>query len=183
MTDAASHPQLVQRAPLVDAALRAPGAFYLIAVMSVFLTFWTPGFFTAANLTNVALQVTVLTIVALGMTLMILTEGLDLSLGPVLGLVRRGSEPGDRWWLSPPVAIGSAVMVGIVLRPFNGTLIAVAGMPPFIVTLGTFGIAQSIAMVLTQGNSVVNLPAYFRWFNDGVFLGIPVPIWATIRRS
>jgi ribose transport system permease protein len=53
-------------------------------------------------------------------------------------------------------------------------------MPPFIVTLGSFGIAQSIAMVLTQGDSVVNLPAYFRWFNDGVFLGIPVPIWATV---
>jgi ribose transport system permease protein len=52
-------------------------------------------------------------------------------------------------------------------------------MPPFIVTLGTFGIAQSIATVLTRGDSVVQLPDYYRWFNDGVFLGIPVPIWAT----
>ena len=53
-------------------------------------------------------------------------------------------------------------------------------MPPFIVTLGTFGIAQSVAMVLTQGNSVTGLPAYLRWFNDGASLGIPVPIWATV---
>jgi ribose transport system permease protein len=51
--------------------------------------------------------------------------------------------------------------------------------PPFIVTLGTFGIAQSIATVLTHGDSVTNLPSYFRWFNDGIFAGIPVPIWAT----
>ena len=53
-------------------------------------------------------------------------------------------------------------------------------MPPFVVTLGTFGIAQSIATVLTKGDSVTSLPPYYRWFNDGVFAGIPVPIWATI---
>jgi len=52
-------------------------------------------------------------------------------------------------------------------------------MPPFIVTLGTFGIAQSIATVLTQGDSVVQLPDYYRWFNDGILLAVPVPIWAT----
>ena len=46
-------------------------------------------------------------------------------------------------------------------------------------SLGTFGIAQSIATVLTEGNSVTGLPDYVRWFNDGVFLGLPVPIWAT----
>jgi ribose transport system permease protein len=49
-----------------------------------------------------------------------------------------------------------------------------------VVTLGTFGIAQSVAMVLTKGDSVTSLPPYYRWFNDGVFAGIPVPIWATI---
>jgi ribose transport system permease protein len=47
------------------------------------------------------------------------------------------------------------------------------------VTLGTFGIAQSIATVLTKGDSVVALPGYYRWFNDGVLLSIPVPLWAT----
>jgi ribose transport system permease protein len=59
-------------------------------------------------------------------------------------------------------------------------MIAYVGMPPFVVTLGTFGIAQSIATVLTRGDSVTSLPPYYRWFNDGVFLSIPVPIWATI---
>jgi len=62
----------------------------------------------------------------------------------------------------------------------NGSLIAVAGMPPFVVTLGAFGIAQSVATVLTKGDSVTNLPGYYRWFNDGAFATIPVPIWATI---
>jgi ribose transport system permease protein len=180
MSDAIAHSQLVQRSPLVDAVLRAPGAFYLIALMGAFLTLWTPGFFTAANLTNVALQVAVLIIVALGMTLIILTEGLDLSLGPVLGLCGVLASLVIVSGYPLPIAIGSAVVIGICFGLLNGLLIAVAGMPAFIVTLGSFGIAQSIAMVLTQGDSVVNLPAYFRWFNDGVFLAIPVPIWATI---
>src|SRR6266536_2287043 len=120
-----AHPQLIRRSPVLALAKTAPGALYLLALMAITLTIWTPGFSTAANLTNVTLQVSVLTIVALGL--------------------------------------------------LNGTLIAVAGMPPFIVTLGTFGIAQSVATVLTRGDSVVGLPDYYRWFNDGVFAGIPVP--------
>ena len=60
----------------------------------------------------------------------------------------------------------------------NGTLVAYAGMPPFLVTLGVYGIAQSIAMVLTEGNSVTGLPPAVRWFNEGAWLGVPVPILA-----
>ena len=140
----------------------------------VALTIWTPGFFTSANLTNVALQVAVLTIVALGMTLVILTEGIDLSLGPVLGLCGVAAAPvGDRRLLRCSLAVGAALVIGMAFGVLNGTLIAVAGMPPFIVTLGTFGIAQSIATVLTEGDSVTSLPDYFRWFNDGVFARNP----------
>ena len=81
---------------------------------------------------------------------------------------------------SLPFAIAAALAIGLCFGLLNGTLVALAAMPPFIVTLGTFGIAQSVAMVLTKGDSVTNLPTYFRWFNDGIFGGIPVPIWATI---
>ncbi len=179
MSSAAAHSQLVPRSRMVDALAHAPGAFYLLGIMAVLLTLWTPGFFTAANLTNVALQVSVLTIVALGMTLVILTEGIDLSLGPVLGLCGVGAALmlTSGYPLLPSIAV--AIGIGMCFGLVNGTLVAVAGMPPFIVTLGTFGIAQSIATVLTKGDSITNLPGYFRWFNDGYFLGIPVPIWAT----
>jgi ribose transport system permease protein len=180
MSDIAAHPQMVRRSPIIESILRAPGAFYLLSIMGMVLTFWTPGFFTAANLTNVALQVAVLTIVALGMTLIILTEGIDLSLGPVLGLCGVGAGLMIVAGYPLPVAIGVAIVIGMCFGLLNGTLIAVVGLPPFIVTLGSFGIAQSIATVLTRGDSVVNLPAYFRWFNDGVFLGMPVPILATL---
>ena len=179
MTDAA-HPQLVTRSPVVDAMVRAPGAFYLLATMIVILTFWTPSFFSTANLANVALQVAVLTIVALGMTLVILTEGIDLSIGPLLGLCGVCAALLVTAGYPLPVAMGSALVIGATFGLVNGTLVAVVGMPPFVVTLGAFGIAQSIAMVLTKGDSVTGLPPYYRWFNDGIFLSIPVPIWTTI---
>ena len=178
MTDAA-HPQLVSRSRR-DAVVHAPGAFYLLSILSVALALSTPNFFSTANLANVALQVAVLTIIALGMTLVILTEGIDLSLGPVLGLCGVTAALLVTAGYPLPVAIGSALVIGMIFGAVNGTLVAVMGMPPFVVTLGTFGIAQSIATVLTKGDSVTSLPAYYRWFNDGVFAGIPVPIWTTI---
>ena len=179
MSDIA-HPQVTAQSPVIDAIKRAPGAFYLLAFMGLALTIWTPDFFTAANLTNVALQIAVLTIVALGMTLVILTEGIDLSLGPVLGLCGVSAALLLTSGYSLPFAIGATLLIGMCFGLMNGVLVAIAGMPPFVVTLGVFGIAQSIATVLTKGDSVTNLPPYFRWFNDGVFAGIPVPIWATV---
>jgi ribose transport system permease protein len=167
-------------APISSWFTQTPGAVYLLALMSVVLTVATPGFFSVANLTNVALQVAVLIIVALGMTLVILTEGIDLSLGPVLGLcgVVMALMVVSGWPLF--MAIGAAVLIGAAFGTVNGALVAYLDLPAFIVTLGTFGVAQSIATVLTEGNSVTGLPDYVRWFNDGTFLGVPVPIWATV---
>jgi ribose transport system permease protein len=179
MSDAA-HPQRVARLSIVEAIVAAPGACHLLVIMGFALTIWTPGFFTSANLTNVALQVSVLTIVALGMTLVILTEGIDLSAGAVLGLCGVAAALMVTAGYALPLAVGAALLIGMAFGALNGTLTAVGGLPPFVVTLGTFGIAQSIAMVLTKGDSVTNLPGYYRWFNDGVFAAIPVPIWTTI---
>jgi ribose transport system permease protein len=173
------HPQQIRPSPVRDLLRRTPGAFYLLAVMGAVLSVGTPGFFSAANLTNVTLQVAVLTIVALGMTLVILTEGIDLSLGPVLGLCGVVAALMVTGGHSLLAAVAAAFAIAGALGLLNGSLIAIVGMPPFIVTLGTFGIAQSIATVLTKGDSVVALPDYYRWFNDGVLLSIPVPLWAT----
>jgi ribose transport system permease protein len=113
------------------------------------------------------------------MTLIILTEGIDLSLGSVLGLagVVMGMLVVAGWPL--PLGICAALGVGAAFGFLNGALIAYVEMPPFVVTLGTFGMAQSLAMVLTEGNSVTGLGPRIRWFNEGVLLGLPVPIWAT----
>jgi ribose transport system permease protein len=177
MSAQASFP--IPRGNAFQLAAAAPGAAYLLAILCAGLAIWRPEFFSIANLTNVGLQFAVLTIVSLGMTLVILTEGIDLSLGAVLGLA--GVVMGLVLVGGYPLMAGiaAAIAVGIVFGLANGAMIAWAGMPPFIVTLGTLGVAQSCAMVLTQGNSVTGLPAQVRWFNEGVVLGVPVPLLAT----
>ena len=158
-----------------------PGAAFLLALLCSVFAFASPQFFTSANLANVALQAAALIIVSVGMTLVILTEGIDLSLGAVLGLcgvvmglllVGRGVPLG--------VAIAAALAVGVVAGACNGVLVAYFGMPPFIVTLGVYGMAQSVAMVLTAGNSVTGLPAAVRFFNEGSWLGVPIPVLAML---
>lgn len=175
-----THEAVARRGAVVDALARAPGAAWLLVAMCVLLGVSGTDFFSAQNLLNVGMQASVLTIAALGMTLVILTEGIDLSVGPVLGLcgvvmatLMVGGTP-----LVP--ALAAALGVGLVAGLVNGLLVARIGMPSFIVTLGTFGIAQSIAMVITSGNSVTGLPPAVRLFNEGIFLGIPVPVWAAI---
>lgn len=160
-------------------AAAAPGAAWLLAGTSLALALATPTFLTVTNLTHVGLQAAVLTIVAVGMTFVILTEGIDLSVGPVLGLsgVVMGMLLVAGWPL--PVGIVAALAVGALFGLVNGLVVSAAAMPPFVVTLGTFGMAQSLAMVLTEGHSVTGLPPAVRWFNEGRFLGAPVPIWAT----
>lgn len=156
-----------------------PGAFYLLAALVLILSFGSPYFLTVANLTNVLLQASVVLIIALGMTMVILTEGIDLSLGPVLGLSAVAMSlllvAGYPFALALPAAIVTASLFGA----FNGILVSYFALPPFVVTLSSFGMATSFALALTEGNSVVGLPSGIRWFNEGVFLGVPVPIWAT----
>jgi len=156
-----------------------PGAAYLLALLAAGFALASPEFLSPRNLSNVALQSAALIIVSLGMTLVILTEGIDLSLGAVLGLcgVVMGMlvAPGG---VALPVAVVAALLIGTAAGICNGALVAYAGMPPFLVTLGVYGIAQSLAMVLTEGNSVTGLPEAVRWFNEGAWLGVPVPILA-----
>lgn len=165
-------------------ALRAsefPGAAYLFVLLAGGFAFATPEFASPRNLSNIGLQAAALMIVAFGMTLVILTEGIDLSLGAVLGLC--GVVMGQllvSHGLPMPWALGAALLIGILAGSINGALVAYAAMPPFIVTLGTYGMAQSLAMVLTSGHSVTGLPPAVRWFNEGEWLGLPVPIWGVI---
>jgi ribose transport system permease protein len=163
-----------------DLAARAPGALYLLVLLFLGLSFASPHFLSVENQTNIALQASVVLILALGQTLVILTEGIDLSLGPVLGLA--GVVMGLLLVSGQPfiVALPAALLVAMLMGGVNGVLVACAGLPPFIVTLGVFGMAMSLAMVMTSGQSVVGLPPEVRWFNEGVVLGLPIPIWATL---
>jgi ribose transport system permease protein len=170
-----------QRLPFAAALPDLPGAAVLLALLCAVFGLASAEFSSARNLSNIGLQAAALIILSLGMTLVILTEGIDLSLGAVLGLcgVVMSLLLASRG-VPLPLAIGAALVIGVFAGAANGALVAYAGMPPFIVTLGTYGMAQSLAMVLTEGNSVTGLPGAVRWFNEGRWLGVPVPIWAVV---
>jgi ribose transport system permease protein len=125
------------------------------------------------------MQGSVLVIVSLGMTLIILSEGIDLSIGPVLGLAGVVLAIAVKGQVALPLAILAAIATGGTFGVLNGVLIARLGLPPFVVTLGSFGMAQGLALVLTEGSSVPGLGPGVQYFNDGRILGIQVPIIMT----
>jgi ribose transport system permease protein len=160
-------------------ASMAPGAVYALILLGLVFSLFTAQFLTLPNLANVGMQAAVLVIVALGMTLIILSEGIDLSLGPVLGLAGVILALCMRQQMPLALAILLTILVGAAFGGLNGVLIARLGLPPFVVTLGTFGMAQGLALVLTEGSSIPGLGPAVQYFNDGQILWLPVPIVMT----
>lgn len=147
-----------------------------LIVICVVLTILTPHFLTLSNFFNISRQAAVITIIAIGETFVILTAGIDLSVGSLVTLtscsmalvmITTGS-------IILGVLVGLAVGIGVGL--INGLLVAKAGLPPFIATLGMLGIAQGVALVITFGRSMFGLPAEFKWIGQGSLFGVPAPL-------
>jgi ribose transport system permease protein len=160
-------------------AAMAPGAVYALILLSLVFSVFTTQFLTLPNLANVGIQASVLIIVALGMTLIILSEGIDLSLGTVLGLAGVVLALCVKHELGLVVGILLAILVGVTFGAINGVLITGLGLPPFVVTLGSFGMAQGLSLILTKGRSIPGLGPRVQYFNDGWIAGIPVPVVLT----
>jgi len=134
------------------------------------------GFLDGANLANIGMQSTILLLLALPMTLIMLTEGIDLSMGAVLTLacvvlaaiaVKTGSVT---------LALAGALALGAAFGFANGALVAWLGLPPFVVTLGTLGIASGLALVTTGAQSITGVGDDVVYFYAGKLAGIPVPL-------
>ena len=128
----------------------------LIAVIlaCIFLSFATDSFATTKNLYNITRNVTFVAIIALGMTMVIITGGIDLSVGSVLCLCSMVLAVTMHAGYSIEVGIAASIGTALVVGAFNGVLIAYLGFPPFVVTLGMLSIARSLAMVASN-NTVV----------------------------
>jgi len=137
---------------------RVPGVAFMLVLLFVAFATTTPGFTTLANLSNVVVQSTILLIIALPMTLIIMTEGLDLSIGAVLTLTSIIFASVLLPTGSYALAFAASSVVGIMFGAVNGWLIAVPRIPPFVATLGTLGIAQGLCLIVTDGQSIVGLP-------------------------
>jgi ribose transport system permease protein len=153
---------------------------FLAAVLGcVALTLMTDTFATERNLFNVTRNFAFVGIIAIGMTAVIITGGIDLSVGSVVvlsamicGMTMSAGHP---IWLAIPLALGGALAVGLV----NGLFIAVIGIPPFVVTLGMLSVARSVAMVLSQNKMVYEFgpdQAKLLWLGGGSTFGVPNPV-------
>src|SRR5215471_2763094 len=163
------------------------GLFILCLVISLL----SDKFLTATNIWNVLRQISVNICISIGMTLVVLTAGIDLSVGSVLaftgavaaGLLKNGIE-----WPAHDLFIGfttlgivvAAILVGSLLGFFNGVMITKFKVPPFVATLAMLTIARGLTMLWTKGYPISSLGAKFGYIGSGWFLGIPVLVWISI---
>lgn len=153
-----------------------PGALWVLLAALVIFSIGSRDFLTVSNGKNVLMQGTVLLLVSFGMGLSILSGGVDLSVGAVVGLtgviVGILMRAGTGLLLS--VAAGIVVSAGVGL--INGFFISRLDVPPFVATFSTMGMAHGLALVISNEGSVWGIDARIRWLVDGHLLGLPLPL-------
>jgi ribose transport system permease protein len=155
---------------------RIPGVAVMLVLLCAIFSATASGFLTVPNISNVLVQSTILLMLSLPMTLIIMTEGLDLSMGAVLTLTSLIVAIVSLATGSMVLGLLGAVAVGLAFGAANGWLVAVVGIPPFVATLGTLGMAQGLSLIVSDGQSVVGVPATVRDVYSATVAGIPLPI-------
>jgi len=135
--------------------LKANGTLVALVVLGIIFSFADSAFFTPRNLTNLARQTTIIGYISVGMTMVIIINGIDLSVGSIVGLsaitVTLLMQGGVNVWLA---VILTLVLTGVLIGLWNGFWIAHYDIPPFIITLGMMTIARGLALTLSKGSSV-----------------------------
>lgn len=147
-----------------------------LLVLVIFFSITSNKFLTVDNLLTVALQTSIIAIIAMGQTYVVITSGIDLSIGSNIAM---GGIIASLLMVNKvPIffAILIALIIGTIIGALNGVLVAYGRIPPFIVTLGTMSIVRGAGYVITGGIPVTNLPEKFAVFGMGAFMGIPVPV-------
>ncbi|MDX1284057.1 MAG: ribose ABC transporter permease [Draconibacterium sp.] len=159
-----------------------------LMLMCIVLSFLTDRFLTGENAWNVMRQISVNVVISVGMTLVILTGGIDLSVGSILaisgavtaGMLKFGAELPSMNIFIGFTLIGALVggtLVGTFLGWFNGFTITKFKVPPFVATLAMLTIARGLTMLWTGGFPITGLGENMAFIGTGWFLGIPMPVW------
>jgi len=159
-----------------------------LVLLCVGLSLMSDKFLTVDNTWNVMRQISVNICISVGMTLVILTSGIDLSVGSILafcgavtaGLLKNGIEvPSNNLYIGFTMlgAILIGMLAGAALGWFNGWAITKFSVPPFVATLAMLTIARGLTMLWTKGFPISNLGDNFAYIGTGWFVGIPVPVW------
>ena len=154
--------------------------FYIIVLGAIGMAYAVPEFLAGQNLSAILLALSDQGIIAIGMTLLLVSGGFDLSVGSVVAL----SGAVTAIWLNDgmpvPLCIFMGLGVGILIGLINGLVIAEVGINPFITTLGMMSLARGMLMVVTDGQNISSLPESFTVIGQGSVLGIQYPILISI---
>jgi inositol transport system permease protein len=184
---AAAQPAKRQWADVFRTIFRKYGIFLVFIAMLIVASILSPAFLTTTNLINVVRQMSVVGLIALGVTGVIVSAGIDLSSGSVVGvsavvaasLAQLPDYPAAFYkGLQLPVffAVLAACGVGALVGLLNGSLVAKTRIPPFIATLGTLTTIRGLAYLYTSGRPISDLTDDYNFIGQGDFLGVPVPI-------
>jgi ribose transport system permease protein len=164
--------------PSLMSRIRFRDAGTLLGLLLIGLVFsaLTPVFLTGPNLMNILQQSSINACIALGMTLVIISGGIDLSVGPVAALAAVLGAAMMVAGVPVPLAVLGALGIGAACGLFNGALIAWGGLQPFIVTLGGLSLFRAFALIYTGGTPIFGIPTGFRDFTNGTLAGVPNPV-------
>jgi inositol transport system permease protein len=155
---------------------RRYGIGMILIGIIILMSILSPAFLDVGNLMNVIKQVSVIGIIAVGVTIVIITTGIDLSSGSVIAFVSvvaaSFGHPGTPLIVSLAIGLSLGALAGFI----NGTLITKGNIPPFIVTLGMMTAARGAALLYSDGRPIGDLSPSFQFIGSGTLLGIPVPI-------
>ncbi len=165
------------------------GALIFLIVLCVIFALLEPAFLSTRNIFNVIRQVSIYGMLAIGMTFVILTGGIDLSIGSVLalaGLVCAAVEKGSRGLLGAgageahgyglPAAVAAAIAVGLIAGTSQGLAVSRMKVPPFIVTLGGMSVFRGLALVFSGGQPISAFRAPYKFWGQGMIGPVPVPV-------
>lgn len=155
---------------------REAGIFFALGGLVILITCFQPNFIKPGNLFLVSRQISLTAIIALGVLFVILTGGIDLSVGSTVGLSGFLCGLAMATGLHPVLAILAGLLTGAIIGAVNGTIVAFVGVTPFIVTLGMLGVARGAVLVLKHGDSVREIPNDFIAVGNGSVFGISVPV-------
>lgn len=154
------------------------GPLLALVVLVVFVSIMNPSFMAPTNLLNLLRQVSTNALIAFGMTFVIITGGIDLSVGSTLALSSALMAGMIASGLNPVLAMGIGLLLGAFLGACNGVMITKGKMAPFIATLATMTIYRGLTLVYTDGNPITGIgdSFIFKYMGRGYLFGIPFPV-------
>lgn len=155
------------------------GIWLVLIALCVLLSIFTNSFLTYSNITNVLRQVSVATIVACGMTVVIISSGIDLSVGSIIAfssIIMADIMSG----YGLIIGLIAGILIGCIMGLFNGIVISKGNAAPFVITLGTMTIGRSFTLIYSGGLPISQFPPGFEVIGAGYFLGIPIPVWVAL---